>query len=886
MLTLATQYQAFGFNLVPLGNDKRPVVTGGTYINKRTGKEEPIRFRWQDWTEKKQPDNYFDKVSSFDWWADVKGLAAVCGPISGDLVCVDFDSAKSEGAVLAFLDALGIRNEWIVESPGGGYHVWLRCPGLNIPKGKLDRPGIDAAHVELRYTGHYVALPGSQHPNGGVYAFVGETPTEAPPVVAPETLLRAYDAVTMHEDASTPKTQENGATEVTEAYVRAALDAELVTLARTPNGSRNEQLNRSAFALGQLVADGLLSEDDVIGQLEAVALSVGLEEAETAHTILSGFRAGQKEPRGLRLKVYSNGHDAPDLNGSGDAQFEEEPKRHNPWPYGILAGRIVLYEMGKDDEVKSKEVADFTARITQEIVAENGDKTFVIEGEGKRGDPFRLEVPADVYGEDRRLKSLLEAAAGSLDGTYAGMVGHLGPAIKKLSTEVTQIRRFHRVGWSNGLFMIPGKEPGGIQIELDRRLPYEANAGAELGQGLWGLQGVIESVGPERTTVILSHLLTGPLARPAGWRNERYALFVKGLTGTFKTSVTQALMCIYGEGFARDDRLLKWGEGATRNALMQMATSAHDMPLFVDNFKPNTGGGTADFVNLIHAIMEGGEKARLNRASQMIETRPIFCWPLFTGEDVPDNDAASLARILVVPFERQAKRTNAGLTQAQAQASHLPAVGRAWIEWLEGEGQAVAARWGKALPEKRAQWADFLFGCREDLANPMRVATNLALNELAYLIACEHPSIGALLCGYHAQHLTGLTAVATQMAESTAEGIEALRFLSILRELLATGRALLVEKQLGTPAGEYDRERHIGWLERDGSAYLLPNVTINLIERHAKERFYSANQLYAQLEDLGFIASSDKGTQKTKRVSIAGEKYRTLHIKREAIEEE
>lgn len=320
MLTLATQYQAFGFNLVPLGNDKRPVVTGGTYINKRTGKEEPIRFRWQDWTEKKQPDNYFDKVSSFDWWADVKGLAAVCGPISGDLVCVDFDSAKSEGAVLAFLDALGIRNEWIVASPGGGYHVWLRCPGLNIPKGKLDRPGIDAAHVELRYTGHYVALPGSQHPNGGVYAFVGETPTEAPPVVAPETLLRAYDAVTMHEDASTPKTQENGATEVTEAYVRAALDAELVTLARTPNGSRNEQLNRSAFALGQLVADGLLSEDDVIGQLEAVALSVGLEEAETAHTILSGFRAGQKEPRGLRLKVYSNGHDAPDLNGSGDVQ--------------------------------------------------------------------------------------------------------------------------------------------------------------------------------------------------------------------------------------------------------------------------------------------------------------------------------------------------------------------------------------------------------------------------------------------------------------------------------------------------------------------------------------------------------------------------------------
>jgi hypothetical protein len=47
-------------------------------------------------------------------------------------------------------------------------------------------------------------------------------------------------------------------------YAQAALDNEVSILAKTPEGERNIQLNKSAFALGQLITAGLLEESEVV----------------------------------------------------------------------------------------------------------------------------------------------------------------------------------------------------------------------------------------------------------------------------------------------------------------------------------------------------------------------------------------------------------------------------------------------------------------------------------------------------------------------------------------------------------------------------------------------------------------------------------------------
>jgi len=80
-------------------------------------------------------------------------------------------------------------------------------------------------------------------------------------------------------------------------YAEAALEDEVKILGSTPTGNRNEQLNRSAFALGQFVAAGVLSETEVIRALSKAAMYAGLEMEEIRATIASGLEAGAKHPR-------------------------------------------------------------------------------------------------------------------------------------------------------------------------------------------------------------------------------------------------------------------------------------------------------------------------------------------------------------------------------------------------------------------------------------------------------------------------------------------------------------------------------------------------------------------------------------------------------------
>lgn len=116
-------------------------------------------------------------------------------------MCIDFDhTGDNMSDVNALLAALGLPADylWTVRS-GDGYHVWLRCADLVLPgdKGKLVRPSkATGQNIEIRYTGHYVALPPTLHPNGRTYAFLHSAPTEPPATVDAAALMAAYMAIT------------------------------------------------------------------------------------------------------------------------------------------------------------------------------------------------------------------------------------------------------------------------------------------------------------------------------------------------------------------------------------------------------------------------------------------------------------------------------------------------------------------------------------------------------------------------------------------------------------------------------------------------------------------------------------------------------------------
>lgn len=565
--------------------------------------------------------------------------------------------------------------------------------------------------------------------------------------------------------------------------------------------------------------------------------------------------------------------------------------------YGEQDGRLVLYAGS------TIPIADFTAQIVEQVTTEGGEQHYVVEGVAVRGGAFRAEISAKDFSDSRALKATLEAEAGPFDPVRAGFEKHLGAAIKTLTNpgEVKQAKLYRRTGWADGRFLIPGRESADVRIDLHASLPYRLDERADVEKGLEALDNLILSRPPEQSTVILALLFTAPAAKPAGWRDERYAVFAAGRTGSWKTEFSKHAMAIYGREFTNDSMITKFGQGATQNARIALAAQAVDMPFMVDNYKPNTGRGVNDLVNFLHAALEGREKDRMNRSGGALhEAKVLNCWPLITGEDVPDKESSTMARVLVVHFEKPEPGTpNPHLTRVQDLAEHLPAIGREWITWLETtEGRRVVATIAGRLSERRDAWSTYLARLRPDIQNANRLATNLASNELAWQMVCEHPRIGPVARKYTEAHRRGLYDVADAMANYTAEALEAAQFLAALRELLASktvtllpaGKEEYVIKFPGGQSAEHDPdyERMVGWQDRDGSTYLLVGKARQAVNRLlGGEGITVGNEtLYKQLDELGYLAGKGSKTTISKRLGFDQEPKRVLHLVVSALSEE
>jgi hypothetical protein len=205
------------------------------------------------------------------WWGMCPdaNIGIVTGTVSG-IIVLDLDGLE-----------LIQHPRTPISLTGKGMHIFYRHPGGRV-RGFV-RPGMD-----FKGDGGYVVAPPSIHPSGVRYAWQNDPFIE--PADPPDWLL---ELIFPREIEPAPaRWLENRHT-----YGRAALQSELSILARTPIGARNNQLNRSAFCLGQLLAAGLLDRREVEQTLTAVARAIGLGAREVQATLQSGLEAGMRNPR-------------------------------------------------------------------------------------------------------------------------------------------------------------------------------------------------------------------------------------------------------------------------------------------------------------------------------------------------------------------------------------------------------------------------------------------------------------------------------------------------------------------------------------------------------------------------------------------------------------
>lgn len=667
------------------------------------------------------------------------------------------------------------------------------------------------------------------------------------------------------------------------AYAQKAFDDEIALLSSSPSGERNQQLFKTTANLWEFVNSGALDSSEVEHRVLEACRANGLlrDDGETA--VRKSFESAKrrvgskardvpqskKKPvlRGRKARSFIQGASGESVvEETGESDNEDNFQDSDDNPYAIQDGRIMYAlekntKQGKDTSFNV--VCDFVAHIVEEIIPEEGNGAYRIRGRAKRGGAFEFEISVDDFADERRLRARLEAMSGPQSPIRAGMSKHVGAAIKLLTgRELTRTMSYERTGWADDSFLIPGREYANAVVHVSDP-PYAINPDASLQDGLECLETLLRVQSLPMTTVAATVAFQAPLAHLCGWRNERYGLFITGQTGSFKSSWAQVLMAMYGADFMDDSNLLKWGEGSSRNAIGRIATLAHDLPLMIDNYKPNTGRGSEDFVTIMHNILEGAEKRRMNQFQKLVGKRPIYCWPIITGEDVPDVDAAALARVLVIPFPVPDEDNDTPLlTRAQELAPHLCAVGREWLIWLESDaGRDVAQRVTRMFGDARNQWRERLRTSRAKIANPFRMATNLATNDLTWWAMSQCPFLTALTAKYSAIHNEGLESVSGAMANQTSEAMEANRFLSVLREQLATGRCLLLPYHQRPT--ETERDRVIGWWDKENQNVLLQRdssvMAVKRVIGHEGLNKLSNAALYKQLANIGALAKSSEG---------------------------
>lgn len=244
----------------------------------------------------------------------------------------------------------------------GGVHVWFRQPDGDAIRNRGNLP----EHVDVRGQGGYVIGPPSITYDGegaekGRYRWLtraGDWREDAAIAEAPAALIAVLRAPKKRAEAAPAKPRAGGATVAADVdedlrkYALSALASELASIRRAGTGTRNDQLNTSAFSIATLVAAGVLDETMARTSIEAAARdNPGQDDdRQLEATINSGWTAGINQPRDLA-----------EIAAASRSRRERGPRPPGPArarAAAAAAGKSEPFRAGKADGLPILGVAD------------------------------------------------------------------------------------------------------------------------------------------------------------------------------------------------------------------------------------------------------------------------------------------------------------------------------------------------------------------------------------------------------------------------------------------------------------------------------------------------------------------------------------------------
>ncbi|MGH3790989.1 MAG: bifunctional DNA primase/polymerase [Pseudonocardiaceae bacterium] len=182
----------------------------------------------------------------------------------------------------------------------GGWHLYYTASSETTLRNTHDRIGWK---IDTRAHGGYVVAPGSSVPPSGYELSDDREPTELPGWL--HQALTTTPSTGISAPAQTVTINPSG-------YAGAAVRGECHRVRTAPSGQHNAVLCRAAYALGQLVGAGLLTEDTTRAELTTAASALISADCdctprEVARVITAGLAAGARHPRRATLRTSHQG---------------------------------------------------------------------------------------------------------------------------------------------------------------------------------------------------------------------------------------------------------------------------------------------------------------------------------------------------------------------------------------------------------------------------------------------------------------------------------------------------------------------------------------------------------------------------------------------------
>jgi hypothetical protein len=303
-----------------------------------------------------------------------------------------------------------------------------------------------------------------------------------------------------------------------------------------------------------------------------------------------------------------------------------------------------------------------------------------------------------------------------------------------------------------------------------------------------------------------------------------------GPTGSHKTSVTCAALALCGD-FTPSQPTDTWT--STANSIQRLGWHLKDMPMLLDDYKAaNVKPQQVTF--LLQNYGDNMARGRLDSNSEVRAAFPIRGALLSSGEDQPEGEASTLARILSVPLGRGS--VNRGkLSDVQQQARLLQPLTIDYLRWLATSDQVSVNR--ELHLTVRTGVLSKLEGATEYATNPGRIASNVAVLYVAwecfgrFLIARGHWADERVKAWLLSCKRDLLNLARTQLDMTTQERYSQL-FLETVRSLVASGRVVLIDLNAESPEPRANQVL-IGGRDAEGT-YLIVEAAFDEVCKQLK----------------------------------------------------